>query len=80
MQLYQKNFPLFLFLVSTAVANGQTAVAAAPSKARVIVDEMSRAMDRVVTCTGRVKRLERIEGKMESGDLKFRVNSKPRKI
>jgi outer membrane lipoprotein-sorting protein len=81
MQLYKRiSLFFFLLLVSTAVVNGQTAVAAAPSKARVIVDEMSRAMDRVVTCTGRVKRLERIEGKMESGDLKFRVNSKPRKI
>lgn len=81
MQLYKRvSLLLFVIALSASAAMAQAAVAAAPGKARQIVDEMSRAMDRVVTCSGRVKRLERIEGKMESGDLRFRVNSKPRKI
>lgn len=80
---FQRMLLLFCLmgLTSFSTVMGQaTAVATTPSKARLIVDEMSKAMDKVVTCTGRVKRLERIDGQMESGDLRFRVNSKPRKI
>lgn len=82
MQSVKKGMTMMLlFIASVASALGQpTPSATPPSKARTVVDDMSRAMDRVITCTGRVKRLERINGKMESGDLRFRLNSKPRKI
>jgi outer membrane lipoprotein-sorting protein len=74
MQVFRK----LLIICCVALAGVQTLPA--QSEARQIVDRMSRAMDQVVTCSGRVKRLERIDGVMESGDLKFKVNSKPRKI
>lgn len=80
MQLHRRIYILVLFCFSfVALSYGQVATVA-PSKARMLVDEMSRSMDRIITCTGRVKRTERVEGVMESGDLRFRVNSKPRKI
>jgi outer membrane lipoprotein-sorting protein len=52
----------------------------AQSEARKIVDGMSQAMDHLVTVSARLKRTERIAGALESGDLRFKLNSKPRKI
>jgi hypothetical protein len=81
MQLF-KNLSLFIVLAfaTGSLAFGQTAPAATPSKARLIVEEMSRSMDRVITCTGTIKRQERINGQMEGGELRFRLNAKPRKV
>ncbi len=82
-----KNFPKnnLMQLLKKATLLGLLAMACFPvvqaqSPARVIVDRMSIAMDHVVTLSGRIKRLERVEGVMEGGDLKFKLNSKPRKI
>jgi outer membrane lipoprotein-sorting protein len=57
-----------------------SSVTQGPSQARVIVDDMVRAMNQIITLSGRIYRSERFEGKMETGELKFKLNSKPRKI
>ena len=51
--------------------------AQAPSQARVIMDEMLKSMSRVITASARVTRLERIDGTMVSGEMKFKGQFSP---
>jgi outer membrane lipoprotein-sorting protein len=55
-------------------------VVQAQSQARLLVEQMSRSMDQLVTVSAKLKRTERINGVMESGTLSFKLNTKPRKI
>ncbi len=73
MQLFKKVIVLAIFVWAGGAA------LQAQSEARKIVDNMARAMDQVVTLSGRIKRIERYEGKLMKGDLRFKVNSNPRK-
>ena len=52
----------------------------AQSQARTIINDMVKAMDRVQTLTGRVKRRERWHGKMLTGDMRFKLMRSPHKI
>lgn len=45
-----------------------------------MVQAAAKAIDGLVTLSGRIKRTERVKGVMESGDLRFKVNVKPMKI
>jgi outer membrane lipoprotein-sorting protein len=74
MRFFKRIFPILLLCVlSSSVDQG-------PSQARVIVDDMVRAMGNVITLSGKISRNERFKGSMENGELRFKLNSKPRKI
>jgi hypothetical protein len=42
-----------------------------------MLQTMTRTLDAMVTTSGRVKRTERVNGSLERGDLRFKVNTKP---
>jgi hypothetical protein len=48
--------------------------------ARELVDESLKNMSRVQTLTGRIKRLERIDGELVPGDMRFKLMVDPHKI
>jgi Protein of unknown function (DUF1571)/LysM domain len=53
---------------------------AAPAEPHAMVQNILRSIDGLVTVSGRVKRTERVNGTMEQGDLRFKVNAKPFKV
>jgi LysM repeat protein len=58
-------------------SHAQTATAETPHG---MLQNVARAIDGLVTVSGRMKRTERINGAIESGDLRFKVNVKPLKV
>ncbi|MBK9452191.1 MAG: DUF1571 domain-containing protein [Bacteroidetes bacterium] len=45
-----------------------------------MLETASRTLDGMVTLQCRVKRYERVNGKMESGDIRVKVNTRPHKV
>lgn len=62
------------FLLSALIAGG---VAFAQNPAKPIIEKMLSTMDRIQTLSARIKRLERVNGVMEEGELKFKVMYQP---
>jgi hypothetical protein len=60
--------------------HGLPAQVAPTPDAYAMLQSALRSIDGLVTVSGRVKRTERVNGAMESGDLRFKVNQKPLKI
>ena len=74
---------LFKFLLSALllVAGEQSfAQAAATPDPTVLLQSMVKQIDGLVTVSGRVKRSERVNGSLETGDIRFKVNSNPMKV
>lgn len=69
------RFWVLLLVILTSVPQfsfGQT-------KARQLVNEMIRGMSRVQTMTGKIRRLERMDGEMVPGEMRFKFMMDPRK-
>ena len=49
----------------------------AQNPARPVVEKMLTSMDRILSFSGRIKRTERINGKLEEGELRFKVMYQP---
>ncbi len=68
---------LSLLMALSGQVNGQ---ASATASARAMLETASRTLDGMVTLQCRVKRYERVNGKMESGDIRVKVNTRPHKV
>ncbi len=66
-------------LISAAALPAFAQTTPAPDP-QTMLQSALRSIDGMVTVAGRVKRTERINGSLESGDLRFKVNGKPHKI
>jgi hypothetical protein len=51
-----------------------------PNPAVPILQATLHTLDQIVTLDCRVRRIERVNGEMESGDIRIKVNTKPHKI
>ncbi|MEM7038503.1 MAG: DUF1571 domain-containing protein, partial [Bacteroidota bacterium] len=68
------------FLFAIPVLAQDAAPAQKQNLARPIVTQMIKAMDNVQTLSGRVKRRERIEGRMVTGEMRFKTMMDPYKV
>lgn len=76
----QKGLKIFALLLSMAILRQEVVAQAVAVDPLVLTQASLRALDGLVTVSGRVKRTERVNGVMESGDLRFKVNAKPFKV
>jgi hypothetical protein len=69
------SFAIALILCSWVHSQAPT-----PNPGIDILQSTLRTLDHVITLDCRVKRIERVNGQMESGDIRIKVNTKPHKI
>lgn len=59
---------------------GTAAAQSGDNKGLGLLQKVGHTLDHMITLQCRVKRIERVNGEMESGDIRIKVNTQPRKI
>lgn len=77
---FSLNFSRRAFWALCCCAVAMQGFAQSGSPARNILQQVVHTLDGMVTLQCRVKRIERVNGQMESGDVRVKVNAKPHKI